>query len=74
MDQVLVAMNIIISQLSVGAKHLEDKLSVIAKNSSANASPVQLSVVISHWSAVIELFPPAPCSLLPAPCSLPLFS
>ncbi|WP_168653559.1 hypothetical protein [Dolichospermum sp. UHCC 0299] len=32
-------------QLSVGAKHLEDKLSVIAKNSSLNASPVQLSVV-----------------------------
>ncbi|WP_233466934.1 hypothetical protein [Dolichospermum flos-aquae] len=31
--------------MSVGAKHLEDKLSVIAKNSSANASPVQLSVV-----------------------------
>jgi ATP-dependent DNA helicase RecQ len=31
--------------LSVGAKHLEDKLSVIAKNSSPNASPVQLSVV-----------------------------
>ncbi|MFN7415222.1 MAG: hypothetical protein ACK5RT_15235 [Dolichospermum sp.] len=30
----------------VGAKHLEDKLSVIAKNSSPNASPVQLSVVI----------------------------
>ncbi|MEI3650143.1 MAG: hypothetical protein V6D39_09150 [Dolichospermum lemmermannii FEM_B0920] len=29
-------------QLSVGAKHLEDKLSVIAKNSSPNASPVQL--------------------------------
>jgi len=28
--------------LSVGAKHLEDKLSVIAKNSSPNASPVQL--------------------------------
>jgi len=28
-------------QLSVGAKHLEDKLSVIAKNSSPNASPVQ---------------------------------
>ncbi|MBS9387581.1 MAG: hypothetical protein HEQ33_01195 [Dolichospermum sp. WA123] len=26
----------------VGAKHLEDKLSVIAKNSSPNASPVQL--------------------------------
>jgi hypothetical protein len=31
--------------LLVGAKHLEDKLSVIAKNSSPNASPVQLSVV-----------------------------
>jgi ATP-dependent DNA helicase RecQ len=32
-------------QLLVGAKHLEDKLSVITKNSSPNASPVQLSVV-----------------------------
>ena len=32
-------------QLLVGVKHLEDKLSVIAKNSSPNASPVQLSVV-----------------------------
>ncbi|OBQ14520.1 MAG: hypothetical protein AN482_01740 [Anabaena sp. LE011-02] len=32
----------------VGAKHLEDKLSVIAKNSSPNASPVQLSVVIKE--------------------------
>jgi ATP-dependent DNA helicase RecQ len=32
-------------QLSVGAKHWEDKLSLIAKNSSPNASPVQLSVV-----------------------------
>jgi len=31
--------------LSVGAKHLEDKLSIIAKNSSPNASPVQWSVV-----------------------------
>ncbi|MBS9388636.1 MAG: hypothetical protein HEQ33_06980 [Dolichospermum sp. WA123] len=31
-----------VSQLSVGAKHLEDKLSIIAKNSSPNASPVQL--------------------------------
>ncbi|WP_256380201.1 hypothetical protein [Anabaena sp. 90] len=29
----------------VGAKHLEDKLSVIAKNSSPNASPVQLLFV-----------------------------
>ncbi|QEI41045.1 hypothetical protein BMF77_01628 [Dolichospermum sp. UHCC 0315A] len=32
-------------RLSVGAKHLEDKLSIIAKNSSPNASPVRLSVV-----------------------------
>jgi len=32
-------------QWSVGAKHLEDKLSVIAKNSSPNASPVHLLVV-----------------------------
>jgi hypothetical protein len=36
--------------LSVGAKHLEDKLSVIAKNSSPNASPVQLSVVSCQLS------------------------
>ncbi|MTJ16606.1 hypothetical protein FJR01_06435 [Dolichospermum sp. UHCC 0299] len=34
--------------MSVGAKHLEDKLSVIAKNSSPNASPVQLSVGAKH--------------------------
>ncbi|OBQ10046.1 MAG: hypothetical protein AN482_09775 [Anabaena sp. LE011-02] len=34
-------------QLSVGAKHLEDKLSVIAKNSSPNASPVQLEDKLS---------------------------
>jgi hypothetical protein len=34
--------------LSVGAKHLEDKLSVIAKNSSPNALPVQLSVGAKH--------------------------
>jgi len=38
--------------LSVGAKHLEDKLSVIAKNSSPNASPVQLSVVSCQLSVV----------------------
>ncbi|MTJ35722.1 hypothetical protein FJR08_14600 [Dolichospermum sp. UHCC 0260] len=48
-------------QLLVGAKHLEDKLSVIAKNSSPNASPVQLSVVII-----------LACSLFPVPCSLSL--
>ncbi|MBS9389706.1 MAG: hypothetical protein HEQ33_12795 [Dolichospermum sp. WA123] len=39
--------------MSVGAKHLEDKLSVIAKNSSPNASPVQLSVVSCQLSVVI---------------------
>ncbi|QJB42837.1 hypothetical protein [Dolichospermum flos-aquae] len=38
-------MSVVSCQLLVGAKHLEDKLSVIAKNSSPNASPVQLSVV-----------------------------
>ncbi|MDJ0500849.1 MAG: hypothetical protein PX483_08330 [Nostocales cyanobacterium LE14-WE4] len=36
----------------VGAKHLEDKLSMIAKNSSPNASPVQWSVVSGQWSVV----------------------
>jgi hypothetical protein len=39
-------------QLLVGAKHLEDKLSMIAKNSSPNASPVQWSVVSGQWSVV----------------------
>jgi hypothetical protein len=34
--------------LLVGAKHLEDKLSLIAKNSSPNASPVQLLVGAKH--------------------------
>ncbi|MDJ0501600.1 MAG: hypothetical protein PX483_12215 [Nostocales cyanobacterium LE14-WE4] len=38
-------MSVVSCSLSVGAKHLEDKLSVIAKNISPNASPVQLSVV-----------------------------
>ncbi|WP_246863104.1 hypothetical protein [Dolichospermum sp. UHCC 0315A] len=38
--------------MSVGAKHLEDKLSVIVKNSSPNASPVQLSVVSSFFRTV----------------------
>ncbi|QEI40545.1 hypothetical protein BMF77_01114 [Dolichospermum sp. UHCC 0315A] len=42
----LVSGTFYISQLSVGAKHLKDKLSVITKNSSPNASPVQLSVVM----------------------------
>ncbi|MBS9391301.1 MAG: hypothetical protein HEQ33_21355 [Dolichospermum sp. WA123] len=46
----------------VGAKHLEDKLSVIAKNSSPNASPVQLSVLknyplpITHYLLLILYF------------------
>ncbi|MBS9385471.1 MAG: hypothetical protein HEQ24_15165 [Dolichospermum sp. BR01] len=51
-------------ELSVGAKHLEDKLSVIAKNSSPNASPVQLSVVIGKKYSPC----PLPCTLPPAPC------
>ncbi|MDB9450484.1 hypothetical protein [Dolichospermum circinale] len=38
--------------MSVGAKHLEDKLSLIAKNSSPNASPVRLSVVGCQLSVV----------------------
>ncbi|QEI41672.1 hypothetical protein BMF77_02265 [Dolichospermum sp. UHCC 0315A] len=42
-------------QLLVGARHLEDKLSVIAKNSSPNASPVQLSVVIKEINDKITL-------------------
>jgi len=39
---------IVSCQLLVGAKHLEDKLSVIAKNSSPNASPVKSSVGAKH--------------------------
>ncbi|QJB42836.1 hypothetical protein [Dolichospermum flos-aquae] len=46
--------------MSVGAKHLEDKLSVIAKNSSPNASPVQLSVVSCHWKNSFSLHPYIP--------------
>ncbi|WP_168204365.1 hypothetical protein [Dolichospermum sp. UHCC 0315A] len=42
-------MSVVSGQWSVGAKHLEDKLSIIAKNSSPNASPVQLSVVSCQW-------------------------
>ncbi|WP_168652175.1 MULTISPECIES: hypothetical protein [Nostocales] len=41
---------------------MEDKLSVIAKNSSPNASPVQLSVV--SWKKELN-FSPVPCSLFP---------
>jgi len=54
--------------LSVGAKHLEDKLSVIAKNSSPNASPVQLSVAKEYFSPLL----PAPCLLPLTSCLLPL--
>ncbi|MDB9449143.1 hypothetical protein [Dolichospermum circinale] len=43
--------------MSVGAKHLEDKLSVIAKNSCPNASPVQLSVVITNYQLPITHYP-----------------
>ncbi|WP_168204451.1 hypothetical protein [Dolichospermum sp. UHCC 0315A] len=46
--------------MSVGAKHLEDKLSIIAKNSSPNASPVQLSVVSCHWKNSFSLLPYIP--------------
>jgi hypothetical protein len=49
-------------------QHLEDKLSVIAKNSSPNASPVQLSVAKEYFSPLL----PAPCSLLLAYCLLPI--
>ncbi|QJB42820.1 MULTISPECIES: hypothetical protein [Dolichospermum] len=47
---------VVSGQWSVGAKHLEDKLSVIAKNSSPNASPVQWSVVPSPQSPVPKLY------------------
>ncbi|MTJ23809.1 hypothetical protein FJR06_21835, partial [Dolichospermum sp. UHCC 0352] len=64
-------------QLLVGAKHLQDKLSVIAKNSSPNASPVQLSVVscktvtnyllpITYYQLPITYYPvPSPYSPIP---------
>ncbi|MCE2697909.1 MAG: hypothetical protein LW859_10800 [Anabaena sp. 49633_E8] len=55
-------MSVVRSPLSVGAKHLEDKLSIIAKNSSPNASPVQLSVVRCPLS-VVKKFPSVPYSL-----------
>ncbi|MCE2703382.1 MAG: hypothetical protein LW859_39690 [Anabaena sp. 49633_E8] len=41
-------LSVVSCQLLVGAKHLEDKLSVIAKNSSPNASPVQLLVGMTN--------------------------
>jgi hypothetical protein len=41
-------------QLLVGAKHLEDKLSVIAKNSSPNASPVQWSHLEDKLSVIAK--------------------
>ncbi|QJB42814.1 hypothetical protein [Dolichospermum flos-aquae] len=48
-------MSVVRCPLSVGAKHLEDKLSVIAKNSSPNASPVQLFVVRCPLFVVLPL-------------------
>jgi hypothetical protein len=50
-------LSVVSGQLSVGAKHLEDKLSVIAKNSSPNASPVQLSVVSRQLSITNHQLP-----------------
>ncbi|MBO1049972.1 MAG: hypothetical protein HEQ10_20700 [Dolichospermum sp. DEX182a] len=51
-------------QLSVGAKHLEDKLSVIAKNSSPNASPVHCIWKINYRSLpkiVLQMLRPYSC-------------
>ncbi|WP_148760415.1 hypothetical protein [Dolichospermum sp. UHCC 0315A] len=64
--------------MSVGAKHLEDKLSVIAKNSSPNASPVQLSVVsckrifLSPCLPCLPYFPDSPTFPAPPTPLLPL--
>jgi hypothetical protein len=52
-------------QLLVGGKHLEDKLSVIAKNSSPNASPVQLSVVRKKGEEEDNFSPTPLLALLP---------
>ncbi|MBO1047850.1 MAG: hypothetical protein HEQ10_08880 [Dolichospermum sp. DEX182a] len=41
---------------SYSCQHLEDKLSVIAKNSSPNASPVQLSVVNYSFLNILNRF------------------
>ncbi|MCE2703339.1 MAG: hypothetical protein LW859_39465 [Anabaena sp. 49633_E8] len=58
-------MSVVSCQLSVGAKHLEDKLSVIAKNSSPNASPVQLSIWKINYRSlpkiVLQMLRPYSC-------------
>jgi hypothetical protein len=62
--------------LLVGAKHLEDKLSVIAKNSSPNASPVQLLVGAKHLEdklsviakKVLQMLRPYSCQLFVVRC------
>ncbi|MCE2703049.1 MAG: hypothetical protein LW859_37935 [Anabaena sp. 49633_E8] len=59
-----------IGQWLVGAKHLEDKLSIIAKNSSPNASPVQLLVGAKHLEDKLSIIaknssPNASCFLFP---------
>ncbi|MCE2698881.1 MAG: hypothetical protein LW859_15965 [Anabaena sp. 49633_E8] len=41
----------------VGAKHLEDKLSVIAKNSSPNASPGIIGKNITNYQLPITNYP-----------------
>ncbi|MBS9391724.1 MAG: hypothetical protein HEQ31_00680 [Dolichospermum sp. OL03] len=63
--------------MSVGAKHLEDKLSVIAKNSSPNASPVQLSVERQIFSPITNYQLPITNYQLPIthyPLPITLFS
>ncbi|MCE2696845.1 MAG: hypothetical protein LW859_05160 [Anabaena sp. 49633_E8] len=53
---ILVSCQLSVVSCSLSVGHLEDKLSVIAKNSSPNASPVQLSVVSCQLS-VVKLSP-----------------
>ncbi|MFN7854816.1 MAG: hypothetical protein ACK5OU_23305 [Dolichospermum sp.] len=60
--------------MSVGAKHLEDKLSVIAKNSSPNASPVQLPVVSCKRIFLSPCLPCLPCSPYSPASPTPLLS
>ncbi|MCS6279934.1 MAG: hypothetical protein HUM72_04380, partial [Dolichospermum sp.] len=58
-------------------KHLEDKLSVIAKNSSPNASPVQLSVERQIFSPITNYQLPITNYQLPIthyPLPITLFS
>ncbi|WP_371416382.1 hypothetical protein [Dolichospermum sp. UHCC 0299] len=65
-------MSVVRCQLSVGAKHLEDKLSVIAKNSSPNASPVQAKHLEDKLSVIAKNSSPnaSPVQLFVVSCSL----